>query len=483
MNTGRQGPPVAREALSPSEALRPFRPGWIFSFFNALTWQVALGTPMVLMAEALGASSAVIGVMYAFVFLLTPVQIVSTSLLPKIGYKRMMLFGFGMRSLFLLPIIFLAWLAPEQGERWMVGVFVVSQFFFGFFRAMGSSAFLPWINAMLPERVRGRYFSTDQVASGIAGVGTLVFCAVSLAVLPPWRAFLLQYAVAFLGSWCSFAALARLPERGRPAALPLREVLSATPRLVLGAGDFRRFLGLGVGVGVAVSAVPPFCAYYLKVVPGLAPSSIVFFTTIQYVGVIAGAALIRSRVDRFGPKPFFRLAMALHALVAAAWLALLRGWGVTVDWLPAVYLVLGLAASCWFSATMKYLPQVVPQETRTLAFSVHAGTISLASGLAPILWGLAIKGHGVTPSVNVGAFQVFFLFVIVLLGGLLPVVARLPDREPVERGWFPGGFALRPFRAFTQFATLVMPGAGGRRESVDSDAEHGDADQHCHRDA
>ena len=40
-------------ALSP-DAQRVSRPALVFSFFNALNWQIALGTPIVLLVEGLG---------------------------------------------------------------------------------------------------------------------------------------------------------------------------------------------------------------------------------------------------------------------------------------------------------------------------------------------------------------------------------------------------------------------------------------------
>ncbi len=36
------------------DARRVARPALVFSFFNALNWQIALGTPMVLLVEGLG---------------------------------------------------------------------------------------------------------------------------------------------------------------------------------------------------------------------------------------------------------------------------------------------------------------------------------------------------------------------------------------------------------------------------------------------
>jgi hypothetical protein len=59
--------------------MAPFRPGLVFAFFNALAWQIGIGTPMVLFAEQLGATPFEVGLAYSFVFVLTPVQIVSAS--------------------------------------------------------------------------------------------------------------------------------------------------------------------------------------------------------------------------------------------------------------------------------------------------------------------------------------------------------------------------------------------------------------------
>ncbi len=439
-------------------SLRPFRPGLMFGFFNATTWQVALGTPMVLFAEQLGASAFSVGLAYSFVFLLTPVQVLATALLPRYGYKRMMLSGWGLRSLFLLPPVFLALIKPEAGSTWMIAIFIGSVFFFTLFRSLGSCAYLPWLNALLPDRIRGKYFASEQTAAGIGGVGTLLLSAVSFRILPIYGAFFSQYLFAFVGSWFAALALRRLPDAERPSALSLGDVLRATPRMILARGTFRRFLLIGVWAGLAVSAIPPFCAYYLRVEPQLSAAQIVLFTTVQYGGVISGALALRNHVDRFGARPFFLASLGVYAGIGVCWLLILRGIVAGLAPLYAMYYLLGIAASCWFSANMKYLPQIVEPGQKALAFSIHGAVTSLISGLSPIVWGLFIKGGAGAPSVDPVAFQAFFIAVIVSAGGIAWLVARLPEEREKIPGLFPGGFSLRPFRAFTHLATLVSPG-------------------------
>jgi len=455
-------------------SLRPYRAGLYFGFFNALTWQVALGTPMVLFAERLGASSTAIGLAYSFVFLLTPIQIIATSFLPRFGYKRMMLTGWGVRSLFLLVPVGLAWMAPEEGGGGLVVAFIGALFFFTLFRSIGACALLPWLNVLLPDRVRGKYFSTDQAVAGIAGVGTLLLCSLFFQVLPLYDAFLWQYGVAFIGSGLAFWSLSRLPDGERPRAMSLRRVLTQTPRLMLAKGPYRDFLLISIWAGAAVSAIPPFCAYYLRVGPNLTAAQIVLFTTIQYGGVITGSLLIRNRVDRAGPRPFFFGAMILYALLATGWVALLHGGYSSVMLLRVMYFFLGVAASCWASANMKYLPQVVNPGVRDLAFSVHGAATSVVSGISPIALGWFIKGSSVAPSVNEAAFELFFVFVLISAGGIMLLVRRLPAPAGAVFEWNAGGLALRPFRALTYLATLIPVGSAtesgrrpGRREPLD----------------
>lgn len=137
--------------------LFPFRPGLTFAFFNALAWQIGIGTPMVLFAEELGATPFQVGLAYSFVFVLTPLQIVSTALLPRFGFKALMLGGWRTRSFFLGVPVLLAVLAMRGVQSWMLGAMIWSVFFFCVFRSIGAASGTSWFYAILPEGVRGRY--------------------------------------------------------------------------------------------------------------------------------------------------------------------------------------------------------------------------------------------------------------------------------------------------------------------------------------
>lgn len=446
--------------------LVPFRPGLTFAFFNALAWQIGIGTPMVLFAEQLGATPFAVGLAYSFVFILTPVQIISTALLPRFGFKALMLGGWRTRSFFLGVPVILAVLAMKGERPWMVTALVASVFCFCLFRSIGAASGISWFYAILPENVRGRYFASDQFVSAVAGVGTLLASAALFALLPVYPALLVQYGIALTGSTISYYALKRLPDAERPTAISLRTVLHDTPRHLGRRSPFRTYVWLAAIGAVLVTPIPPFLAYYLKVGPKFSTGQIMMFEVLRYSGVMVAAWLIRRRIDRTGARPFFFLALGLYALVGVYWWFFLQtGFGGLAGILAA-YFLLGLGAASWAIANLNYLPQIVTAEERTLTVSIHGAVTACLGGISPILWGVFLKsGDGGGRGIDVELFSWFFGSVVVGSAVLFPLIGRLPVAKGQSSDPLLIGHAiLLPFRAMTYLVNLVErkgPGKAG----------------------
>ena len=439
--------------------LVPFRSGIVFAFFNALSWQIGIGTPMVLFAEQLGATPFQVGLAYSFVFVLTPVQILSTALLPRYGFKAVMLGGWRTRSLFLSVPAVLAVLAMQGEQPWMVHALVWSVFFFCLFRSIGAASGVSWFYAILPEHLRGRYFASDQFAAAVASVGTLLACASLFALLPIYWALLAQYLIAVIGSTISYFSLKKMPDAERPTSISLRTVVRDTPRLLLTRSTFRRYVWLVVACAVIATPIPPFAAYFLKVGAKLSTAQIMVFEMFRYGGVMVAAWMIRRRIDATGARPFFLLALGLYSLVGVYWWFYLENGLGGIAGIMASYFLLGLGAAIWAIANLNYLPKIVSSADRTLAVSIHGAVTALLGGLSPILWGMLLKsGDGVGRSLDLGMFQWFFASVVVGSLALSPLVARLPEEkgQPVDPILI-GNAILRPFRAMTYLVNLVEP--------------------------
>jgi len=433
--------------------LAPFRPGLVFAFFNAMAWQIGIGTPMVLFAEQLGATPFQAALAYSFVFVLTPLQIVSTALLPRYGFKALMLGGWRTRSFFLgVPAVLAVVMLLGARERpWMVQALVWSVFWFCVFRSIGAASGTSWFYAILPEKVRGRYFASDQLVSAIAGVATLLASAALFACLPVYAALLAQYIISLVGSTVSYYALKRLPDAERPTTINLAMVLRDTPRHLFTASRFRTYAWLAVISSVISTPIPPFAAYYLKVGPKLSTAVIMLAEMLRYSGVIVAAWVIRRRIDAVGAKPFFGVAMLLYGAVGAYWWLYLENGVGGLAGIFAVYFVFGLGAATWAIANLNYLPQTVSAAERTLAVSIHGAVTAFMGGFSPMIWGLFLKsGEGASRAIDTQVLQWFFVSVVVGALALGLAFARLPaGKEGEVEPSLVGDVVLRPLRAAT----------------------------------
>ncbi len=93
------------ESAPDAEPMAGFPPGlhnaYLFSTFNALSYQIVLGSPMVLYAKTLEASATVLGIIAGMMPLLVVFQIPAASYIPRVGFKRFVYAGWGPRVMFI----------------------------------------------------------------------------------------------------------------------------------------------------------------------------------------------------------------------------------------------------------------------------------------------------------------------------------------------------------------------------------------------
>jgi len=435
--------------------LYPYRGGIYFSFFNALNWQVAIGTPTVLFMQQLGANSFQVGLVFSWTFLLTPAQVFSTTLLSRYGYKRLTMAGWGARSFCLLVPIGLSLLAPPSSVPWMVNSMVVTSFVYCLFRAIGTSALTTWFYQIVPADLRGRYWATDQLTTGVAiGVSLLVY-AIFFTVLPVYTAFILLYLIAVLGALFAYRELKKLPDAEKPKPISLERVVLETPRLMTRPSFFRSYLWISVIFFAGITPLAPFAVYYLKAIAGVSTAQVILLTMLTYVGLIAANVAMRRHMDQIGAKPFFKAAFLSYALIAAAWIAFLVTGGKAFWTLPVLFFLQGVGSGFWNSANLSYLVKILPEHDRALPISIHGAAMTFIGGCTPVLWGLFLKVPGDVPAVNVHVFTGFFVTLLALCIGLNVLVRRLPETAGPVGPIFQGSWVLRPFRAVATLVNLI----------------------------
>lgn len=424
------------------------RAGFGFGATNALTWIIALGSPMVLLLEALGASPFQVGLAHSFVLILAPIQVLSTALLPKLGFRRQVIFAWTARGVFIAVPTAIVLSAPVNPAPWMPSAVVAAIFFFCLFRAIGSSCYAPWIYALLPDNIRGRYFSTDSLLASITGVATLVFCSWSNANRPPFTAFTWQLGVAMTGAIAAVYFLSRIPDAPAPKTISLRRLAREIPRLIFTPGKFRYFLGLSVAATALGTPFAPFTVYFLKVESQVADSTIFLFSALQYFGAIVGSSITRSWIDRLGTRPFLCITLLVNITMFTLWI-LYISTSHEGHWIGITFFIAGIAQASWFAGQMKYLPQLsVGDDDRPVTVSTLTSVVGVFSGITPILWGILLKsGNGV--GINHTMFLAYFFVAILGQVLLLPLFLKIADHNPGARPIHFSTWLSRPFRFFS----------------------------------
>lgn len=432
------------------------RDGFCFGATNAATWVIALGSPLVLLLEALGASAFQVGLAYSFVFMLAPIQVLSTALIPILGFRRQVAMAWAARGIFLAVPIAIAISAPVDPAPWMPSLVVAAIFFFCLFRAIGSSCYVPWIYALLPDHLRGRYFSTDSLLASTTGMTTLLFCAWINTTAEPFTAFAWQFGVAAAGAAAAVFFLTRIPDTPAPKTISLKKLGRQVPQLIIEPGKFRHFLGLCLLAAALSAPFAPFAVYFLKVESNLSDGKILVFTALQYGGAILGSSVARSWIDRLGTKPFHCVALLVNIAIFSLWILYISG----NDWIQPLigitFLMAGIAQASWFAGQMKYLPQLSADEDRPVAVATLTSIVGLVAGTTPIVWGLLLKPADGLPGIDRTLFLAFFVIAIIGQILLLPKFLKLTEHNPSADPIHVTPWLARPFR-FLFSIPLIHP--------------------------
>lgn len=384
-----------------------------FATFNALSYQIVLGSPMILYAKSLEAGATVLGIVAGMMPLLVIFQIPAANYVPRVGYRRFMLSGWSLRVLF---IFLMAAVPLTAGFLKPMGRLALMLFFlFGFnlSRGISSAAWLPWITTLLPTNGRGWYLARESACSNAASALTLLLAAAVLRYQPtPW-----QYAAIFAFSGLmgavSLRFLKRMPDA--PCEEEMRRSAEPVPWRALAAHPpFRKLLRLNVAWALAYGGMSAFTVAYLKVAAGLSTGWILVSTAVAYLGGLSALAMLGGRLDRHGSKPVLTLCLSAWVAVGLTW-SLLAG-GILAPRFATVLVLqwlMGLGFTVFSMANTRLAMGIVPLMGRSHFFALFSVVSNLTLGIAPVIWGVLIDGWGerapMLGGVVVNRYTLFFL--------------------------------------------------------------------------
>lgn len=402
-----------------------------FTTFNALSFQIVLGSPMVLYAKRLGASATVLGLVAGMMPLLVMFQIPAARHIGRIGYKRFVYAGWGTR----VAMIFVMALVPLSGfvldKATQLILMLCLLFAFNLSRGISSAAWLPWITSIVPVEIRGHYLTMDAVCMHLASFATLCLAGLCLWREPQTWHFAALFGWSALNGAISLRFLKQIPE----GVVPEHERTSKEPvpwKDIAGYEPFRKLLRMQLLWAIAYGGVTTFTVSYLRASAGLGEGPILCLTGAAFLGGLAGLWIFGSHTDDFGSKPVVSICLILWLVVMAIWVALAAGLlhaGTVL--ILFLELAMGLAFALVNMNNTRLAMVLAPQMGRSHFFALFSVVQNVVLGLAPVGWGFLIDCVGTRTwtfnNFEVNRYSLFFLLATVCFGATLYLTHKIVE--------------------------------------------------------
>ncbi len=340
-------------------------------------------------ALVLGASEFHIGLLSSLPLLFSSTQIFSNHIIEKIeSRKKVCLLSFTLSRLPRIFIVALPWVVASSYPNLRIWLFIIIISFPGLVGPIGFVSRVSWLSDLIPESIRGRYFSSRIRALGasdiIIGILAGLFIDYCKTAGPAGEILGLQiiFAAGVAFSLASILTLRAVPE---PKLVKSRENLSflQTLRLPFQNTDFRKLLVYSMSWNFSLGFAGPFFLVYMfkyLEVPYL------WIAVLAAVGEIASLYAVGfwgRLADKFGNKPILTFCATVKAIFPVLW--------VFVS--PGSYILLFLVhlVRCCNSGqqltTFNLVLKLSPDENKAMYISSHKLIENLSGSLSPIIGG------------------------------------------------------------------------------------------------
>ena len=386
-------------ATAPEASFRKAVPEYLriygFDVLNLGAYYCAAGPALGLYIKYLGANTTYMGLVMACMPACQLLQFFVASHIERWGIKRVMMGSLMMRNfvhLFLALLPFLAGWGIGVGEQGKAGPLLVWLFVvmlgFDLCQGLGFAGWMAWVNWLVPEKFRGRYFAFEQMMNNI---GQMCFAGVAGWILGAQGSHFNFGSLFLLGAICGWTSIAFL---GRISAIPKKADANKSPALHFGwvatiwrRPEFRKMMYV-IWAHQLMLTVGYFFVYFQKDRLHLTDQFLMIMTTFGIAGGVLSVYVWGTLADRFGSKPVMALAYYFVLGITAYWLIL--GMGLPLAQKPALILaqflyVAGLQG--YVVTNMRYVLGCLPREHMVHGTIFYNLTVQVSTMFGAMFWG------------------------------------------------------------------------------------------------
>lgn len=397
--------PIAADSPAEERTFRQAVPDYLriysFDVFNLGAYYCAAGPALGLYIKYLGGSTTYMGLVMACMPACQLLQLFVAPHLESWGIRRVMMGSLALRNvmhllLALLPFLAM-WLAGggvgagggfSLSAGMLLGALFVVMLGFDLCQGLGFSGWMTWVNWLVPERYRGRYFAFEQMMNNM---GQICFSGVAGWILGSQGTHGNYGSLFLLGAVCGWASIAFL---ARVSPIPKK---SAKPEFgtfdlswmgtVWRVPAFRRVIYVICAHQLMLS-VGYFFIYFQKDILRLTDQFIMVINTVGIAGGLLSVYVWGNLADRFGSKPVMALAYYLVFAVIGFWVAL--GLGLPLAQAPLLLLVqfLYIAGLQGYVVTnMRYVLGSLPADRMVYGTVFYNLTVQVSTMVGAMFWG------------------------------------------------------------------------------------------------
>ena len=387
---------VARQAQRPldREHLRGLRYFWLDGLFSAISENFYLNF-ISLYALAYGATNGQVGWVTATGNLLGALALFpGARMVERVGRRKPIILisggGFGRLALLLLALVPFIFLQPTAAIIAIVALNGLRAFMFNF----SNPAWTAPVADLVPDAMRGRYFSARNVAMGMAALAVAPIAGRVIVLGNGWHGwpymgyqavFFLAFAFGVIGT----LSFSRIPE-------PAASAQQAAPHQ---RGDLRRalrespeFVGLVISAFVwnlALQVAGPFFYVYLVNGLGGTTATVGAVVSITSAAALFGQWVFGRALDRRGALWVQTVAGLCIGFLPWAWLVITAPWHVGIINLFGGFLWAGFNL-----ANFNLLLELTPDAQRPRAVALYQTVVFGSAFLGPLLGGYIADAYG-----------------------------------------------------------------------------------------
>lgn len=417
------------------------------SVFAAIFVSITTGVLLTNFLLQLGASPVEVGMLSSIPMLVNLLQPLGAYIAERTSSRHLyclLIFGVS-RLLWLILVLGIGWVSwsntdPHRLISWTLGMVLVTNIL----AALGSSSWVSWMAALVPQRLRGRYFGFRNSASSLTTLLSVPLLGFAVSV---WPSGTMQgYGVVlFLGVVVGLVSLgfqffmvdlnpqiphaaalsrskqqnARLNNLAEPKGHAQVSIFRDTNFLI-----FLLYFGLWM-FGVNLSS--PFFNLYLLDNLGLDLGWATLYTSLAAGANLIMLVLWGKLADRLGNRPLLLLVGILAAVTPLFWLGAGSDSVSQWVWLPLIHMLSGGTWAAIELCSNNIQMEVAPIEHPSTYFAIAAAVAGVCGALGTTAGGI------IAQSAHIGGLSgLFALSTVVRLVALLPLVfVREPRSQPL----------------------------------------------------